>query len=193
MAIREEDIDNRKVINMVRNGTKATFMDLLEVVEKQSEYRAMKMTQKRSRKSTSTSQSLEESTQMSFDGISPAECSQAKPTIDSFSRPGIANTHQQHDFPPSAIRLPKVVETTTRTTATATATTSRRIVSDASIAAPEQDSAGGTRVFANNEKASDGFANNLIRYLLSTIWPNGVVLDWVDGRDGDCTLVWNSK
>lgn len=106
------------------------------------------------------------------------------------------------------MRLPKIAETktvvrTSTTTALNTAdtttagdtvqTTSRRIVSDASIANPDQDSAGGVRVFANNEKASDGFANHLIAYVCSTIWPTGIVLDWVGGRGGDTTLVWNSK
>lgn len=95
------------------------------------------------------------------------------------------------------MRLPKVAETRSTTvttdssTTTTTATTSQRIVSDASIAAPEQDSAGGTRVFANKEKSSDSFANNLIRYVLTTIWLDGIVLDWVEGREGESTLQWN--
>ena len=47
-------------------------------------------------------------------------------------------------------------------------------------------------MFANKEKASDIFANNLMNYVVTTIWPDGVVLDWVEGREGETTLAWNS-
>ena len=89
------------------------------------------------------------------------------------------------------MRLPKVAETRAATVTTDSSTTSQRIVSDASIAPPEQDSAGGTRVFANKEKSSDSFANNLIKYVLTTVWPDGIVLHWVEGREGETTLQWN--
>jgi len=66
-----------------------------------------------------------------------------------------------------------------------------RIVSDASIADPEQDSAGGNQVFASNEKASDVFANFFMEYVIGWIWPDGITLDWVKGRIGPTTLNWN--
>lgn len=78
-------------------------------------------------------------------------------------------------------------------TTTTTVKSTRRIVSNASIADPAQDSAGGARVWASNERASDIFANNLIQHIISSMWPDGIVLEWVQGRDGDTNLVWNNK
>jgi hypothetical protein len=75
---------------------------------------------------------------------------------------------------------------------TTTTTTTTQIVSSASIASPEHDSAGGSKVFVSNEK-SDVFANILIHHVISSIWPDRVVLDWVKGRKGDTTLVWTSQ
>ena len=63
----------------------------------------------------------------------------------------------------------------------------RRIVSSASIADPTQDSAGGNRVWASTEKASDIFANVLIPYVFGWLWPHGISLDWVTGRSGPTT------
>ena len=71
--------------------------------------------------------------------------------------------------------------------------TSRRIVSNASIADPNQDSAGGARVWASNEKASDIFANVFTSHVVGRVWPGGVPLDWVRGRDGVTTLAWSSS
>jgi len=181
MSVREEDLDDRKVITrLTRVGNMAynAFRDLLEVREKQSEYRRLNLSQKRFKKPASQT-STAETTSLEGPPFSPPHPNQ----------------------PTTGIRLPKVAETraavaaaTTSTTTTATTpSTGKRIVSDASIADPEQSSTGGTRVFANNEKASDLFANNLIRYVLDTVWPEGTVLDWVEGRDdGETTLVWNS-
>lgn len=68
MEVREEDIDDLKVVSRIRNGTKGTFMDLLEVREKQSEYRALNMSQKRFRRPISPSQN----TETSIDGKRPS-------------------------------------------------------------------------------------------------------------------------
>ena len=73
------------------------------------------------------------------------------------------------------------------------ASTTRRIVSAGSIADPEQDSGGGNRVWASNEKASDIFANNLFLHIIDDIWPHGITLDWVEGRDGPTTLKWHNS
>ena len=70
---------------------------------------------------------------------------------------------------------------------------SQRTVSSASIADPNQDSAGGSRVWASKEKASDIFANVLIPYIMARIWPDGIILDWVQGRTGDTLLEWNNS
>ena len=67
---------------------------------------------------------------------------------------------------------------------------SRRIVSNASIADPNQSSAGGARVWSSKEKTSDRFANNLMEYVTGSIWPEGITLEWVRGRGGPTTLTW---
>jgi hypothetical protein len=214
MEVPEEDLDDRKVIRRIRNGTKGTFLFLSEVRQEQSEFRAQNMARKRSKKPASGSLSLEDSNPpQASHGIPPSVCPamlRSNPLIDPLSGPSSSDTRQPAiPTSSSSMRLPKVAETrnalvtaSSTTTAssgagvTTTTTTvvqsNRRIVSDASIAAPEQDSAGGTRVFANNEKSSDIFANNLMYYVVTTVWPDGVVLDWVEGRDGETTLEWNS-
>lgn len=37
------------------------------------------------------------------------------------------------------------------------------------------------------------FLNNLLDYISFSIWPDGIVLNWVEGHDGDIQLVWSSK
>src|SRR5271170_2574822 len=72
-------------------------------------------------------------------------------------------------------------------------TSTRRIVSNASIADPNQDSAGGSRVWGSTEKASDIFACNFMNYVIGWIWPSGITLDWVRGREGPTVLAWTSS
>src|SRR5271170_4413086 len=72
-------------------------------------------------------------------------------------------------------------------------TSTRRIVSNASIADPNQDSAGGPRVWGSAEKASDIFACNFMNYAIGWIWPSGITLDWVRGREGPTVLAWTSS
>src|ERR1700731_3494489 len=72
-------------------------------------------------------------------------------------------------------------------------TSTRRIVSNASIADPNQDSAGARDVWASTEKASDLFANNFMTYVLGWMWPSGITLDWVKGREGLSVLAWNNS
>jgi hypothetical protein len=71
--------------------------------------------------------------------------------------------------------------------------TGPRAVSSSSIADMNQNSAGGNRVWASNEKASDMFANVFASHVLGRVWPGGVPLDWVRGRDGVTTLAWSSS
>jgi hypothetical protein len=69
----------------------------------------------------------------------------------------------------------------------------RRIPSGSSMSDPTQDSAGGVRVLASKEKTSDSFANQLLHYIVGVIWPGGVRLDWVRGRNSKTTLRWNDS
>jgi hypothetical protein len=109
-----------------------------------------------------------------------------------------------NDYPPDSLPantpLSQSTVTAAQTSMSATAATTtskikstRRIVSNASIADPTQDSAGGARVWASNEKASDIFANILTRHIISAIWPDGITVDWVQGRNGHTKLAWSSK
>jgi len=63
----------------------------------------------------------------------------------------------------------------------------------ASILSPDQDSAGGDRVLASKEKASDTFANVLFAHICGEIWPDEIPLDWVEGRNGPTFLSWTDS
>lgn len=69
----------------------------------------------------------------------------------------------------------------------------RRIVSNASIADPNQDSAGGTIIWGSTEKASDIFASNFKNYIIEWIWPSGIELDWVRGREVSTVLTMRNS
>lgn len=200
LEIRREDLDNESVINRIENPSKLVFVSLVELLQKQSDLRAINMARKRSKNTTTASQSFDSEafsfTQTSL-GIPLHNC---KLIIGQPQQSEIDK--KQPEVPLASISLQQISETKTttlvsttgtNTTAIATVKSTRRIVSDASIADPQQDSAGGIRVLASNEKASDRFANNLIDHITSSLWPDGIVLDWVEGRDGDTSLVWSSK
>jgi hypothetical protein len=72
-------------------------------------------------------------------------------------------------------------------------TSTHRDFSNNSIADANQDSAGGSRMWASNEKASDLFACNFMNYIIGWIWPSGITLDWVRGRGGPPVLAWSSS
>ena len=99
-----------------------------------------------------------------------------------------ASKTANESVPPSALS-----STLPKRTASSSSTSTRRIVSGASMADPNQDSAGGGRTWASQEKASDVFGNNFISCVLNWIWPGGVVLDWVDGRPGKTSLQWDCR
>jgi hypothetical protein len=200
LEIRREDLDNKSVINRIENRSNLVFVSLVELLQKQSDLRAINMARKRSKNPTTASQSLD-SEAPSFTQASLGIPLHERKLITGQPRQSEIDK-KQPEVPLTSISLPKISETKTttlvsttgiNTTAVATVKSTRRIVSDASIADPQQDSGGGARVFATNEKASDLFANNLIHHVISSIWPDGVVLDWVQGRDGNSTLVWSSK
>lgn len=141
------------------------FDSLLQILSKQTEVRKKNLSQKRKQPDSRSSQNTTALQQSSMLDIRKGISSNSKP---------IAKTTQ-------------MITTETRSSS------SRRIVSAASIADPTQDSAGGARVWASNEKASDVFANVLIRYIIGWIWPGGITLDWVESRDGKTTLNWNDS
>jgi hypothetical protein len=60
-AVREEDLDDRKVISRIRNASRGTFISLSEVRQRQSNFRAENIARKRSKKPASSSISLEDS------------------------------------------------------------------------------------------------------------------------------------
>jgi hypothetical protein len=169
------------VINRIRNSTKSTFTVLHQILEKQSELRQMNLSQKRQR---SKPKSVE-SSQVTLhpESLPPSEYQTSSTLSHLYTT--MTNTSTITEQSPTKI--------TTTTTTSKSTTSGRRIVSNASIAHPTQDSAGGTRVWASNEKASDIFANILLLHIISTIWPDGITLDWVRGRSGQTRLTWSHK
>ena len=71
-----------------------------------------------------------------------------------------------------------------------TTTVSRRVTSTSSMSDPSQDSAGGIRILSVKEKTVDTFANQFLDYVVTGLWPGGIVLDWVRGREKKTTLTW---
>jgi len=124
-----------------------------------------------------------------------------KPAVHQHQKPSLASTY------PNLIGGLKVqslllmvttgvgpdVQTTSHISSTKPPTSdiTRRIVSDTSIADPNQDSAGGTRVWASNEMASQQFASVFISYVIAWIWSKRILLEWVKGREGGTQLVWS--
>jgi hypothetical protein len=70
-----------------------------------------------------------------------------------------------------------------------TVATGRRITSTSSMSDPSQDSAGGIRILSVKEKTVDTFANQFLRYVVTGLWPGGIPLNWVRGRE-KTTLRW---
>jgi hypothetical protein len=64
--------------------------------------------------------------------------------------------------------------------------------SNTPIADPNQDSVGRTRVWASTGNTSDVFASNFMNYIIGWIWPSGISLDWVRGRQEPMMLAWSS-
>jgi hypothetical protein len=177
--IRQEDLENETVIDGIENRSSSTFLSLCDILQEQSDLRQLNIARKRRKTKQNSSQvglseEVSQSTQISFCTISP------NPLLTIASQP-------------PAPSLSNTQDPTSSAPTTTTIKSSRRIVSNASISDPTQNSAGGSRVWASNEKASDIFANNLIRHVISSIWPGGVILDWVQGRRGPTKLVWRSK
>lgn len=59
LEISREDLDNKGVINRIENPSRLVFVSLSELLQMQSELRAINMARKRSRDPTRASQSLD--------------------------------------------------------------------------------------------------------------------------------------
>jgi len=66
-----------------------------------------------------------------------------------------------------------------------------RIPSITSCFGGEHNSAGGETIMYAKEKASDMFANILAVHLQGRLWPDGIELPWVRGRNAIPRLNWN--
>ena len=168
-ALSKLDIRNKKVISAVRNSSHSLFDSLRQVALLQSEVRQSNLSQKRKSiniQSESEILATETSTDVGKETVMYGTFILAcVAVVDSSQAPSVASV----------------------------ASSSKRIVSGASISGPQQDSAGGSRVLSSNEKASDMFANIFMGYVISWIWPDGVKLEWVEGREGETTLDWNNS
>jgi hypothetical protein len=209
-ALSEKDVESRSLVNRIQNPSSSVFLALLDILLIQSDLRQSNIRIKRQKvRQTSENKQTLESKQTSEISID-LDISQTahlsfgmhfvtKLIVDNF--PAL----QTHEHPPSTHSTPglSVAPALNTTTITPVKVKSKRgkskrqskprVVSNASVANPIQDSAGGARVWASYAKASDMFANILIRHVISSIWPDGITLDWVEGRKGDTELVWSSK
>jgi len=78
MSVKVEDIDNRRAIHRIENSSRLVFGSLYEIRQEQSEFRAINMARKLSKKPTSAaSQALDSeasSLTQTSPGISFCEC-----------------------------------------------------------------------------------------------------------------------
>jgi|SRR5579862_1133533 len=164
-ALSKEDLTDDKKISRIENASLQVFSTLQQVLALQPKLRLDNLSAKRKKTETQSNRQTE-ATQISY-------------TVD-----------VGDDGPLVSVEGSQSTEVAQRASQVIVASSSRRIVSDASIADPGQDSAGGTRVLVSNEKSSDMFANTLLDYVRRRIWPDGITLDWVQGRIGETTLTW---
>jgi len=165
-ALSKEDLTNDKKISRIENASLQVFSTLQQVLALQPKLRLDNLSAKR--KKTETQSNWQ------------TEATQVSSAMD-----------VGDDSPLVSLEVSQSTVVSQTASQVSVASSSRRIVSGASIADPEQDSAGGTRVLVSNEKSSDMFANNLLDYVRRRIWPDGIVLDWVEGRIGETTLMWH--
>lgn len=103
-------------------------------------------------------------------------------------KPWVYAYNQEHSEirPSSPVVTPRQESTDAKTPSN-----SQRVPSNASIAAPEKDSAEGPTLFAAREKESDTFANLFCSELIGLLWrKDRLQLDWVRGRRFPPRLVW---
>jgi len=164
-ALSKEDLTSDEEISTIENASLQVFSTLQEVLALQPKLRLDNLSAKRKQTKTQLTQT---------------EATQVSSTVD-----------VDDDSPPVSVEVSQSTLVSQTASQVSIASSSRRIVSGASIADPEQDSAGGTRVLVSNEKSSDMFANTLLDYVRRRIWPRGIILDWVQGRTGKTTLMWH--
>ena len=189
-------MENEGLLNRIKNTSKAIFLSLYDILQTQSDLRQLNVSRKRQRKEKQISATSLDIASAgiglpSFQLMAIDDPTVLQPDISAHDSP-LPSTMSPSTTTVAPAHNPTIAVATSSTT-TATLKSTRRIVSNASIADPTQDSAGGSRVWASNEKASDIFANILIRHIVSSIWPDGITLDWVQGRNGDTKLIWSSK
>ena len=161
---------NEEIVNRIRNTSGLVFKALRQIRLKQPDIRQMNISTKR-RKPGSLS------TNRILFGINPPKKQPRQPQ----------RTQRRSTVDLALDSQPPSQQSNTPSTPT------RRIVSIASIADPNQDSAGGTSVWASTEKASEHFAGTFMDYLIMWIWPSGITLDWVTGRPGTTVIAWNAS
>jgi len=178
-SLSSEQATDLQFLRSWRKPSRLVFSSLCQILEEQPDIRARNLSQKRSAKRNLHSRQTSESP--------PTQSVPAKRfKID--DAPGPSMIERPAEQPSLIESLPKSSAPVAQTSASA-----KRIVSVGSIAGPDDDSAGGARVWASNEKASDVFANNLLMHVIDDIWRDGITLDWVEGRDGPTVLSWHNS
>ena len=172
-ALSEEDLMKEEIVNRIRNTSGLVFKALRQIRLKQPDIRQINISTKRRKPgSLSTNRIL-------FD-------------INLPKKPTRQPQRTQYNSRRSTVDLPLDSQPPSQQSNTPS-TSTRRIVSNASIADPNQDSAGGTSVWASTEKASEHFAGTFMDYVIMWIWPSGITLDWVIGRPGTTVIAWNAS
>lgn len=164
----EVEATDPKIVKRIRTSSALVFNSLCEILAVQPEIRRENIAQKRAKAKQSQSRSSQ--------SLASETSSRNSTAIVTLS-----------ELPPTPIGVPSIMTSPV----SVPSSSSRRIVSGASVADPNQDSAGSRRTWASNEKASDIFGNNFISCVLNWIWPDGIMLDWVEGREGETSLTWN--
>lgn len=169
---------NEEKVNRIRNMSRSLFQSLRQIFFKQPEVRKLNLSQKRKPISLSHPSINSPKSNRKSRGT-PLYVIPLLTTVSPTTSAPIPSQIEQIPSAPSQDPPPS--------------SSSRRIVSNASIADPNQDSAGGARIWASTEKASDLFASNFMNYVVGWIWPSGITLDWVTGREGTSVLTWTSS
>jgi hypothetical protein len=161
------------IVSRVRNNSGLVFQSLRKILQKQPEVRRVNLSRKRK-------------------NLGPQSSEPITLGID------LQNSSNQtsQGYRRNSLKLTIVIVSQSQpesmiSNAPSTSTSTRRIVSNASIADPNQDSAGGGRVWASNEAASQTFADNFMTYVIGWIWPSRITLDWIRGREGHTTIAWS--
>ena len=169
-----------------RKPSRHVFSSLCQILEQQPDIRVRNLAEKRSMKRYMDARRA----------IDAQDSSPSRPIPPKRARVDDARDTESTFVDDAHIRPPSDVEPHPDSAMPATQASgpsTNRIVSVGSVADPDENSAGGARVWASNEKASDIFANNLLMHLIDDIWRDGITLDWVQGRIGSTVLSWHNS